>query len=143
LINDILDLSKIESGYISTDFIKVKFHEITSFVETTFKHISESKNLRFNIEMDEGLPDNLETDIQRLNQILKNLLSNAFKFTEKGEVWLKVYEAKKPGSKTIQALIRPGRWLHSRSKIRVSVFRKTSRTSSSKHSSKQKDPLQP
>jgi HAMP domain-containing protein/signal transduction histidine kinase/CheY-like chemotaxis protein len=94
LINDILDLSKIESGYISTDFIKVKFHEITSFVETTFKHISESKNLRFNIEMDQGLPDNLETDIQRLNQILKNLLSNAFKFTEKGEVRLKVYEAK-------------------------------------------------
>ena len=47
LINDILDLSKIESGYISTDFIKVRLNEITSFVETTFKHVSESKNLRF------------------------------------------------------------------------------------------------
>jgi CheY-like chemotaxis protein len=93
LINDILDLSKIESGYISTDFINVRFNEITSFVETTFKHISESKNLRFSIEMDNNLPDTLETDIQRLNQILKNLLSNAFKFTEKGEVKLKVYEA--------------------------------------------------
>jgi signal transduction histidine kinase/HAMP domain-containing protein/DNA-binding response OmpR family regulator len=93
LINDILDLSKIESGYISTDFINVRFNEITSFVETTFKHISESKNLRFGIEMDNKLPDNLETDIQRLNQILKNLLSNAFKFTEKGEVKLKIYEA--------------------------------------------------
>src|SRR3954451_2424001 len=95
LINDILDLSKIESGYISTDFINVRFHEITSFVETTFKHVSESKNLRFNIEMEKSLPDALETDIQRLNQILKNLLSNAFKFTEKGEVKLKIYEAKK------------------------------------------------
>ena len=94
LINDILDLSKIESGYISTDFINVRFNEITSFVETTFKHISESKNLRFGIEMDNNLPDTLETDIQRLNQILKNLLSNAFKFTEKGEVRLRVYEAK-------------------------------------------------
>ena len=95
LINDILDLSKIESGYISTDFVNVRFNEITSFVETTFKHISESKNLRFSIDMDKSLPDTLETDVQRLNQILKNLLSNAFKFTEKGGVFLKVYEAHK------------------------------------------------
>jgi signal transduction histidine kinase/DNA-binding response OmpR family regulator/HAMP domain-containing protein len=95
LINDILDLSKIESGYISTDFINVRFHEITSFVETTFKHVSENKNLRFNIEMDPQLPDTLETDVQRLNQILKNLLSNAFKFTEKGGVALRIYEAHK------------------------------------------------
>jgi HAMP domain-containing protein/signal transduction histidine kinase/CheY-like chemotaxis protein len=93
LINDILDLSKIESGYISTDFMNVRFNEIAAFVETTFKHVSESKNLRFNIEMDNRLPDTLETDVQRLNQILKNLLSNAFKFTEKGGVSLKVYEA--------------------------------------------------
>jgi len=101
LINDILDLSKIESGYISTDFINVKFNEITSFVETTFKHVSENKNLRFTIEMDPQLPDTLETDVQRLNQILKNLLSNAFKFTEKGGVALRVYEAHnnwKPGN---------------------------------------------
>jgi len=93
LINDILDLSKIESGYISVDFINVRFHEITSFVETTFKHVSESKNLKFNIEIDKNLPDRIETDIQRLNQILKNLLSNAFKFTEKGEVKLRIYES--------------------------------------------------
>ncbi|MEO6613717.1 MAG: HAMP domain-containing protein [Chitinophagaceae bacterium] len=93
LINDILDLSKIESGYISTDFVKLQFREITTFVETTFKHISENKNLRFNIELDEKLPKSLETDAQRLNQILKNLLSNAFKFTEKGEVKLNIYEA--------------------------------------------------
>jgi HAMP domain-containing protein/DNA-binding response OmpR family regulator/nitrogen-specific signal transduction histidine kinase len=95
LINDILDLSKIESGYISTDFINVRFNEITSFVETTFKHVSESKNLKFSIEMDKNLPDTLETDVQRLNQILKNLLSNAFKFTDKGGVHLRVYEAKR------------------------------------------------
>jgi HAMP domain-containing protein/signal transduction histidine kinase/CheY-like chemotaxis protein len=93
LINDILDLSKIESGYISTDFVKLQFREITSFVETTFKHISENKNLRFSIDLDEKLPLSLETDVQRLNQILKNLLSNAFKFTEKGEVKLRIYEA--------------------------------------------------
>jgi HAMP domain-containing protein/signal transduction histidine kinase/CheY-like chemotaxis protein len=93
LINDILDLSKIESGYISTDFIDLQFQEITTFVETTFKHISENKNLRFSIEKDDKLPKSLETDAQRLNQILKNLLSNAFKFTEKGEVKLTIYEA--------------------------------------------------
>ncbi|HVE60693.1 MAG TPA: response regulator, partial [Chitinophagaceae bacterium] len=104
LINDILDLSKIESGYISTDFINVRFNEITSFVESTFKHISESKNLKFVIEMDENLPDKIETDIQRLNQILKNLLSNAFKFTEKGEVRLRIYQADrnwKPGNPSL------------------------------------------
>jgi HAMP domain-containing protein/signal transduction histidine kinase/CheY-like chemotaxis protein len=95
LINDILDLSKIESGYISTDFINLRFNAVISFVETTFKHISESKNLRFSIEIDEKLPASLETDAQRLNQILKNLLSNAFKFTEKGEVKLRIYDAKK------------------------------------------------
>ncbi|SFD27186.1 Signal transduction histidine kinase [Chitinophaga sp. CF118] len=95
LINDILDLSKIESGYISTDFIKVRFNEVIGFVETTFKHISESKNLRFGIDMDDQLPQSLETDVQRLNQILKNLLSNAFKFTDKGEVKLRIYEAKR------------------------------------------------
>src|SRR5687768_17007546 len=93
LINDILDLSKIESGYISTDFINVRISEIASFVETTFKHVSENKNLRFSIEVDEHLPDTVETDLQRLNQILKNLLSNAFKFTEKGEVKFRIYEA--------------------------------------------------
>ncbi|GAA4752284.1 HAMP domain-containing protein [Flavisolibacter ginsenosidimutans] len=95
LINDILDLSKIESGYISTDFINVRFNEITAFVETTFKHISENKNLRFLIDVDNKLPETLETDVQRLNQILKNLLSNAFKFTEKGGVQLRIYEARK------------------------------------------------
>jgi signal transduction histidine kinase/CheY-like chemotaxis protein len=104
LINDILDLSKIESGYISTDFVKLAFHDVTTFVETTFKHISESKNLKFSIEVDDKLPASLETDAQRLNQILKNLLSNSFKFTEKGEVRLKVYEADhnwKPGNPSL------------------------------------------
>jgi len=93
LINDILDLSKIESGYISTDFVNLKFSAVTAFVETTFKHVSENKNLRFSIQMDDTLPASLETDAQRLNQILKNLLSNAFKFTEKGEVRLRIYKA--------------------------------------------------
>jgi len=95
LINDILDLSKIESGFISANISSVRFNEIASFVETTFKPISEARNLRFKIETEYTLPTTIETDIQRLNQILKNLLSNAFKFTEKGEVSLKIFESKK------------------------------------------------
>ena len=91
LINDILDLSKIESGVISFDIMPVNFREIVSFIESNFSSISEIKNLSFKIEIDENLPDKLDTDIQRLSQILKNLLSNAFKFTEKGEVKLSIH----------------------------------------------------
>jgi HAMP domain-containing protein/signal transduction histidine kinase/DNA-binding response OmpR family regulator len=95
LINDILDLSKIESGFISANISSVRFAEIAAFVETTFKPLSEAKHLRFTIETDTVLPVTMETDLQRLNQILKNLLSNAFKFTEKGEIKLRMYEATK------------------------------------------------
>jgi HAMP domain-containing protein/signal transduction histidine kinase/CheY-like chemotaxis protein len=93
LINDILDLSKIESGFISANFLPVRFTEICSFVETTFKPISETKKVRFHIRVDKKLPEVLETDNQRLNQILKNLLSNSFKFTEKGEINLRIHLA--------------------------------------------------
>jgi HAMP domain-containing protein/signal transduction histidine kinase/CheY-like chemotaxis protein len=93
LINDILDLSKIESGYISVDYSPISFDEISRFVQSTFNPISEAKHLLFNIEMGEHLPSVIETDSQRLNQILKNLLSNSFKFTEKGEVSLRIYRA--------------------------------------------------
>jgi HAMP domain-containing protein/signal transduction histidine kinase/CheY-like chemotaxis protein len=95
LINDILDLSKIESGFITANISSVRFAEIASFVEITFKPISEARHLRFTIETDPRLPETMETDLQRLNQILKNLLSNSFKFTEKGEVKLKIYEAER------------------------------------------------
>jgi len=101
LINDILDLSKIESGFITANISPVRFSEIAAFVETTFKPISEARHLRFTIDTDPRLPQNMETDLQRLNQILKNLLSNSFKFTEKGEVRLRIYEASrnwKPGN---------------------------------------------
>jgi len=104
LINDILDLSKIESGFITANISSVRFGDIASFVETTFKPISEARHLRFKIELDDALPNAFETDSQRLNQILKNLLSNSFKFTEKGEVKLRMYDAKKswkPGTPSL------------------------------------------
>ncbi|UUF13475.1 MULTISPECIES: HAMP domain-containing protein [Flavobacterium] len=93
LINDILDLSKIESGYISVDYNPISFAEISRFVESTFNPISQAKHLNFEIMMDHNLPEVMETDSQRLNQILKNLLSNSFKFTEKGGVRLNIYKA--------------------------------------------------
>jgi HAMP domain-containing protein/signal transduction histidine kinase/CheY-like chemotaxis protein len=95
LINDILDLSKIESGFISANISNIRFTEISSFVETTFKPLSEAKHLKFKIEVGQDLPESIDTDSQRLNQILKNLLSNSFKFTEKGEIKLRIFEARK------------------------------------------------
>jgi HAMP domain-containing protein/signal transduction histidine kinase/CheY-like chemotaxis protein len=95
LINDILDLSKIESGFITANISPVRFSEIANFVETTFKPISEARHLKFTIEIEPKLQNSMETDLQRLNQILKNLLSNSFKFTEKGEVKLRIYEAQR------------------------------------------------
>jgi signal transduction histidine kinase/CheY-like chemotaxis protein/HAMP domain-containing protein len=103
LINDILDLSKIESGFISAEIVSVRINDIKSFVEATFRPISEAKQLNFSIEMSNDLPEEIETDPQRLKQILKNLLSNAFKFTEKGEVKLlisKVNDAQNKLSKS-------------------------------------------
>ena len=90
LINDILDLSKIESGTVSVDVGEVRFDEMRQGIERTFRHVAEDKDLRFEIEIDPGLPRAIETDAQRLDQILKNLLSNAFKFTERGHVNLRV-----------------------------------------------------
>ncbi|HMJ67688.1 MAG TPA: HAMP domain-containing protein [Cyclobacteriaceae bacterium] len=95
LINNILDLSKIESGHITPHISKSSIAEITSFAETTFKPIAEARKLRYRIETDTTLPDIIETDVQRLNQIIKNLLSNAFKFTEAGEVILRIFIAAK------------------------------------------------
>jgi signal transduction histidine kinase/HAMP domain-containing protein/DNA-binding response OmpR family regulator len=89
LINDILDLSKIESGTMAVDIAPVAFAEVRKFVESTFQQVADLKDLRFTVEIDPGLPPALQTDTKRLQQVLKNLLSNAFKFTERGGVSLK------------------------------------------------------
>ncbi|HSD64369.1 MAG TPA: HAMP domain-containing protein, partial [Ignavibacteriaceae bacterium] len=95
LINDILDLSKIESGVISANINLVSFDELCNYVETTFRPLSEAKKLKFVIDVDKKLPEAIETDAQRLKQIVKNLLSNSFKFTEKGEITLRIFSADK------------------------------------------------
>ncbi|MBL8849334.1 MAG: response regulator, partial [Planctomycetaceae bacterium] len=93
LINDILDLSKIESGTVVLDVSEVHFSDLGSYVERTFRHVAEAKRLDFSIDLDPALPESLYTDPKRLQQILKNLLSNAFKFTQTGGVTLEVAAA--------------------------------------------------
>src|SRR6266566_4860021 len=86
LINDILDLSKIESGTVALDISNWPVAELKPMLERTFRHVAEATRLAFLIELRPGLPDAIPTDPQRLQQILNNLLSNAFKFTERGKV---------------------------------------------------------
>ncbi|MEP7125853.1 MAG: response regulator, partial [Byssovorax sp.] len=93
LINDILDLSKIESGTVILDVGDLSFKELGEYVERTFRHVADAKKLRFDLELDPGLPRSLHTDAKRLQQVLKNLLSNAFKFTDRGSVALQVAPA--------------------------------------------------
>jgi signal transduction histidine kinase/DNA-binding response OmpR family regulator/HAMP domain-containing protein len=93
LINDILDLSKIESGTVTLDIGEMSFASLRDHVDRTFSQIAADKKLDFVIDLDPALPRSMYTDDKRLQQIIKNLLSNAFKFTEKGHVKLKVERA--------------------------------------------------
>jgi CheY-like chemotaxis protein/signal transduction histidine kinase len=86
LISDILDLSKIESGTVTVEPEEVSFASVRDAVERSFRHIAESKHLAFDIEVNPDLPRSMSTDVKRLQQVLKNLLSNAFKFTSHGRV---------------------------------------------------------
>ena len=90
LINDILDLSKIESGTVVMDFAEHRLADLTSYVERTFRHMAEARAVEFAIHVSPRLPASIRTDIKRLQQILKNLLSNAFKFTHRGHVTLSI-----------------------------------------------------
>jgi CheY-like chemotaxis protein/signal transduction histidine kinase/HAMP domain-containing protein len=90
LITDILDLSKIESGTVSVEAEEVFFAGLVDTVERPFRHEAESRRLAFHVHTDPHLPRSLVTDSKRLHQVLKNLLSNAFKFTEQGTVSLSV-----------------------------------------------------
>jgi signal transduction histidine kinase/DNA-binding response OmpR family regulator len=90
LINDILDLSKIESGTVSIEVGEMPMSTLKQHMERTFRQLATDKNLDFNVEFDEALPPTIRTDEKRLQQIVLNLLSNAFKFTSHGGVTLGV-----------------------------------------------------
>ena len=90
IVNDILDWSKIDSGKIELEKINVDLKNLLNHVTASGQLLAEKKNIEFKSEIDRGLPEWLKTDSTRLTQILNNLVSNAIKFTEKGQVDLKV-----------------------------------------------------
>ena len=90
LINEVLDLSRIESGVVEIDSEETPLPAIRDFAERTFRPIAENKHVDFAVEIDPQMPPSLTTDQRRLEQILKNLLANAFKFTEQGSVRLRI-----------------------------------------------------
>ncbi len=90
LINDILDLSKIESGQMDIMHREVKIRKLQDFVLRQFSHVADQKQIQFSVQLESGLPEKFYTDEHRLKQVLKNLLSNALKFTENGSVSLVV-----------------------------------------------------
>ena len=89
LINDILDLSKIEARKIELSITDVNIQSFVSNLDIEFKHIAKEKGVGFEIYVETGLPEIITTDILRLEQIVRNLLSNAYKFTEEGTVSVK------------------------------------------------------
>ncbi len=94
LINDILDLSKVEAGRMDVNLGDVKLADVREFVERSFRPVADDRGLGFDVEVHgANVPPTLQTDEQRLQQVLKNLLSNAFKFTESGGVRLRVEAA--------------------------------------------------
>ncbi len=93
LINDILDLSKIESGTVSIEVGDMPMTGLKQHMERTFRQLAADKSLAFNIQFDTDLPTTIRTDEKRLQQIVLNLLSNAFKFTAQGSVTLAVRNA--------------------------------------------------
>lgn len=94
LINDVLDLSKVEAGKMEVNIEEINIEHLSEYVERSFKHIGLEKGVDLIIELDEGLPETINSDLSRLEQILKNLLSNAFKFTEEGQVIFNISKAK-------------------------------------------------
>ena len=93
LINDILDLSKVEAGRMDIHPQQISLSKFVDYFESTFAPLAQDKGLSFAVEVDPSVPQELRTDEQRLQQVLRNLLSNAIKFTPKGEVRLRVTHA--------------------------------------------------
>lgn len=90
LIDEILDLSKIEAGKMDLEYATVSINEIAAAIHALFAPVAADKQLGFRIQLEPGLPEHIETDKMRLEQIIRNLMSNALKFTASGEVSLEI-----------------------------------------------------
>ena len=101
LINEILDLAKIESGTMHVNPAELPFRDIKEYVERSFEHVADERGLWFRVEIAADVPETIETDEMRLKQILRNLLSNAFKFTERGGVTMRMRPATDPTRTTL------------------------------------------
>jgi HAMP domain-containing protein/CheY-like chemotaxis protein/signal transduction histidine kinase len=93
LINEVLDLSKIEAGKMDIHIQEFELSELYGFADRSFRQIAEQKGLEYTIDIAETSPAVMKTDPQRLEQVLRNLLSNAFKFTDSGKVELRISAA--------------------------------------------------
>jgi signal transduction histidine kinase/CheY-like chemotaxis protein len=93
LINDVLDLAKVEAGRLEVAVERVGLSEIARYLERMFEPVAEHKQLAFTVERTPGLPDRIATDSPKLYQILKNLVSNAIKFTDQGGVSVRIFPA--------------------------------------------------
>jgi signal transduction histidine kinase/HAMP domain-containing protein/ActR/RegA family two-component response regulator len=103
LLNDILDLAKVESGTVVLEIIRMPLEDLVSAIEHEFRPVAKQKGVAFTVERAPGLPPEIVTDSRRLRQVLKNLLANAFKFTEQGEVRLRVSADAHPGLGAVTA----------------------------------------
>jgi signal transduction histidine kinase/DNA-binding response OmpR family regulator len=92
LINEVLDLARIESGAVVVEPEEMALTDLRGFLDRTFRHVAQGKGLELRLEFAAGLPATILTDTRRLQQILKNLLSNAFKFTERGSVTIRAIQ---------------------------------------------------
>ncbi|MBD2013061.1 HAMP domain-containing protein [Microcoleus sp. FACHB-53] len=106
LINDILDLAKIESGTMGVEIDQMRFSDLATHMERTFRQVAQDKKLDFALEFDSSLPRAIYTDSKRLQQVLKNLLANAFKFTAQGQINLRATIANQGWSVTQDVLNR-------------------------------------
>lgn len=104
LINDILDIAKIESGTMSVDLEQMPLIDLKNHLERTFRQMAHDKGLQFNIRFNERSPQTIFTDGQRLQQVLKNLISNAFKFTTQGQITLQVDPVSAGWSRDLETL---------------------------------------
>jgi signal transduction histidine kinase/HAMP domain-containing protein len=104
LLNDILDLAKVESGTVSIAMADLSLTQLRNTMLSEFEPVAQGKGLQYSIEVATNCPETIVTDPQRLRQVLKNLLANAFKFTEAGDVRVDIWLAERGWSRAVRAL---------------------------------------